>query len=206
MKKPKLNARTQKKRPRSVQGANNDAQERKNAPKSRPRGFPAATSMGSANPSGPNPFKHGSPWKCKTRPEERIFNHAWGGPRVLSRQRRLHRRAPFYWAPMWEACLGRRLDFIAPADVLRGFLHMAIFQQNISHNIFNEKNSQITSKLLSLVGSGDTLGGSWEVLGRLGERFGRPKRILDASWVHLEGVRWRFGSIFGRLGGILPPS
>ena len=50
---------------------------------------------------------------------------------------------------------------------------------------------------------GGALGESWEVLGRLGERFGRPKGILDASWVRLGGVRWRFGGTIGRLEGIL---
>ena len=90
--------------------------------------------------------------------------------------------------------------------VYKVFCTWQSFNRTFLTNIFNEKNSQITSKLLSLGGSGGTLGGSWEVLGCLGERFGRPKRILDTSWVHLEGVRWCFGSIFGRLGGILAPS
>ena len=69
---------------------------------------------------------------------EAMVQHAFGpqGPGALSRQRRLHRRAPFYWAPMLEACLSRRLDFIAPANGLQGLLHMAIFQQNISHKHF----------------------------------------------------------------------
>ena len=69
---------------------------------------------------------------------EVLIQHAFGpqGPGALSRQRRLHRRAPFYWAPLWEACLGRRLDSIAPANGLQGFLHTAIFQQNISHKHF----------------------------------------------------------------------
>ena len=86
------------------------------------------------------------------------------------------------------------------------FAHGSLSTEHFSQTFLMEKNSQITSKLLSLGGSGGTLGGSWEVLGRLGERFGRPKRILDASWVHLDGVGWRSGSIFGRLGGILAPS
>ena len=65
------------------------------------------------------------------------------------------------------------------------------------------KTTKINPKKESWEGSGGVLEGSWGVLRRLVGGVGRPRCILDASWVRLGCVLWVSGGVLGASLGLL---